>query len=182
MEEQVDVLRLLWGCDMVTSEGRLHHLDRVGINPRSVRDSIPIWMGSCGQIMHEPALERIDRMADGWMPQYPPDILAPLLQRVRGYAEAAGRNPTAIGVERSVRADVESCPGERRRLAEQYQVLGATHLKASTPTTVGVGVNEQVDVLSIWYEAVAPVVGDPQAKSGGPRHARQTTNKNGEDR
>jgi probable F420-dependent oxidoreductase len=182
MEEQVEVLRLLWGNDLVTYDGRFHQLDRVGINPRSVRDSIPIWMGSYGQVVHEPVLERIGRMADGWMPQFPPDVLAPLLKRVRGYAEGAGRDPNAIGVECSVRADAEGCPGEWRRVAEEYQVLGATHLKASTPMTVGVGVNEQLDVLSTWYEAVAPVVGDSHAEPGGPRDAQHTRNKNGEDR
>lgn len=160
LEEQIELLRLLWGNDLVSFDGRFHRLDRVGINPRSVRDSIPIWMGSFAKEVHEPVLERIGRLADGWMPQYPPDVLAPVLARVRGYAEAAGRDPDSLGVECVVRAGRSSGPDSWRRLAERYRALGATHLKVFPDVAEGAGVDEQLDVLLAWYEAVAPVVGD----------------------
>lgn len=159
LEEQVEVMRLLWANELVSFDGRFHQLDRVGINPRSVRDAIPIWMGSYVNAVHEPVLERIGRMADGWMPQYPPDVLGPVLERVRAHAEAAGRDPGTLGVECAVRAGGRSGPDEWRRLAEQYQAVGATHLKAFAAVAPGAGVDEHLDVLLAWYEAVAPVVG-----------------------
>lgn len=162
VEEQVEVLRLLWGHDLVNYFGRFHHLDRVGINPRSVRDSIPIWMGSYGKAAYESVLERIGRIADGWMPQFSPDVLAPLRRRVRRYAEAAGRDSCTLGVECRVRADAEGGPGEWRRLAEQYRALGATLLTVSM--SGGSGVDKQLDTLSTWYDAVAPVVAEPRAE------------------
>jgi probable F420-dependent oxidoreductase len=158
LEEQIEVLRLLWGNDLVSFDGRFHQLDRVGIKPRSVRDSIPIWMGSYVKEVHEPVLERIGRMADGWMPQYPPDMLAPALERVRGYAEAAGRDPSTLGVECVVRAGGKGGPDEWRRSAEQYQAVGATHLKAMAAVPEGADVDRQLEAWLTWYEAVAPVV------------------------
>ncbi len=142
----------------MTYDGDFHHLDRVGINPRSVRDAIPIWMGSYARAVHEPVLERIGRVADGWMPQFAPDALAPILQRVLGYAEAAGRDPSSIGVECGVRAGDPDGPGDWRRVAEQYMALGATHLRAFPSVPSGGGVDAQLDVLLTWHDAVAPVV------------------------
>jgi probable F420-dependent oxidoreductase len=159
LEEQIEVLRLLWGNDLVSFEGRFHHLDRVGINPRSVRDAIPIWMGSYAGAVHEPVLQRIGRLADGWMPQFPPDVLAPVLERVRRYAAEAGRDPDALGIECIMRADPARGADHWRRLAEQYQALGATHLKVAPVVGDGASVDQQLDLLRTWYEAVAPVVG-----------------------
>lgn len=159
LEEQVEVMRLLWANDLVTFDGRFHTLDRVGINPRSTRDTIPVWMGSYVGAIHEPVLERIGRMADGWMPQFPPDVLGPILERVRRYAEAAGRDPSVLGVECAVRAGGTSGPDDWRRLAERYQELGATHLKAIPALPAGARVHEQLDLLLAWFDAVAPVVG-----------------------
>ncbi|MFK7918509.1 MAG: LLM class F420-dependent oxidoreductase [Ilumatobacter sp.] len=158
LEEQVDVLRLLWGNDLVSFDGRFHTLDRVGINPRSMRDSIPIWMGSYAKAVHEPVLERIGRVADGWMPQFRPDDLAPVLQRVRGYAEAAGRDPDALGIECIVRAKPDDDPGDWRQLAEQYRSLGATHLKVYPAVRPDSGVDGQLDLLGTWHHAVAAVL------------------------
>ena len=33
IEEQIEVLRRLWSEELVTFEGRWHHLDRMGLNP-----------------------------------------------------------------------------------------------------------------------------------------------------
>ncbi len=158
MEEQVEVLRLLWGQDLVTYEGRFHQLDRVGINPRSTREAIPIWMGSYVHAVAEPVLERIGRVADGWMPQFPPDVLAPILDRVRGHARAAGRDPSSLGIECSMRASRSTGPDDWRRLAEQYRDLGATHLKVHLGLPDGSGVDEQLSLAVRWYEAVDSVV------------------------
>lgn len=158
LEEQVEVLRLLWGNDLVSYDGRFHQLDRVGINPRSVRDNIPIWMGSYAKAVHEPVLDRIGRIADGWMPQFPPDDLGPILERVRRAAESAGRDPNSLGIECAVRASPRKGPDDWRRVAEQYRALGATHLKVSASLPAGASVDEQLDLLHQWHDAVAPMV------------------------
>ncbi|MBK5331188.1 MAG: LLM class F420-dependent oxidoreductase, partial [Ilumatobacteraceae bacterium] len=87
LEEQVAVLRQLWTQELVTFDGHWHHLDRIGINPLPVQRPIPIWMGSFVGNIVEKVLERTGRLADGWMPQFPPgDQLAGALERLRGYA------------------------------------------------------------------------------------------------
>ena len=65
-----------------------------------VQRPIPIWMGSfVGQVV-EKVIRRIGRLADGWFPQMSPgDELAPVLERLRGYAAEAGRDPATIGIE-----------------------------------------------------------------------------------
>src|SRR5207248_7892142 len=96
LEEQVEVLRRLWTEELVTYDGRWHHLDRVGLNPMPAQRPIPMWMGSyVGQVV-EKVIRRIGRMADGWLPQMPPGPeLAAVLARLRGYAAEAGRDPAS---------------------------------------------------------------------------------------
>lgn len=157
IEEQVEVMRRLWTDELVTYESEWHHLDRVGINPRP-RRSIPIWMGSYFGSVAERVLERVGRMADGWMPQYPPDELAPALDRVRSYAVDAGRDPAAIGVECIVKAKASDSPQQWVDLAGRYGELGATHLRVLPTLAPDATPLDQLDVMVRWYDAVAPAV------------------------
>jgi probable F420-dependent oxidoreductase len=154
MEEQIEVLRRYWTEELVTFDGRWHHLDRVGLNPGPIQRPVPIWMGSFFGSIHEPVIERIGRMADGWMPQFPPDKLAPVLERVRGYAAAAGRNPDDLGIECGIRAQRSDDPQSWVDLALAYRDLGATHLKVmtgadcTTPT-------EHIELMTAWHRGVS---------------------------
>ena len=65
LEEQVTLLRRLWTEEYVTFESEFHHLDRIGLNPNSIRKPIPIWMGSFRGAVVEKVLQRTARMADG---------------------------------------------------------------------------------------------------------------------
>ena len=129
IEEQVEVLRRYWTKELVTFEGQWHSLDRVGINPLPAQRPIPIWMGSFHSQVNEKVLERIGRLADGWMPQFPPDELGPILARVRGYAADAGRDPDELDIECAVRIDPTGEPSAWIDLAQAYRDRGATHLK-----------------------------------------------------
>ncbi len=157
LEEQVDVLRRYWTDELVDYEGRWHHLDRVGVNPMPVQQPIPIWMGSFFGFVNEKVLERIGRMADGWLPQFPPAELAPVLQRVRGYATDAGRDPDELGVECAIRARPGDDPASWVELALAYRELGATHLKVFG---AGDSPDEIVVMMRRWLDAVGPAVAD----------------------
>jgi alkanesulfonate monooxygenase SsuD/methylene tetrahydromethanopterin reductase-like flavin-dependent oxidoreductase (luciferase family) len=158
IEEQVEVLRRYWTEELVTFEGKWHHLDRVGINPLPVQRPIPIWMGSFFGFVNERVIERIGRMADGWMPQFPPEELAPILERVRGYAADAGRDPADLGIECGIRAGGDDDPETWIDLALAYRDLGATHLKVLTYGSALSSPQQHLDVMLRWYEAVAPAV------------------------
>jgi len=128
IEEQIDLLRALWTEPVVDFNGRWHRVPDAGINPLPVQRPIPIWLG--GQA--EPVLRRVGALGDGWFPQMLPDQRArDMLDRLRGYADAAGRNPAQIGIE----PRVELRYGEPDRwptLVDGWRELGATHLAIST--------------------------------------------------
>jgi probable F420-dependent oxidoreductase len=67
IEEQIDLLRLLWTQERVSFEGKWHTIPDAGINPLPVQRPIPIWIGGSA----EAVIERTGRMADGWLPQFP---------------------------------------------------------------------------------------------------------------
>ena len=126
-EEQVAVLRALWTQEVVTFEGRWHRITAAGLNPLPVQRPIPIWFGGGA----EPVLRRIARLGDGWFPQLQPDERGrEVLERLRGYAREAGRDPASIGIEG--RASVVRGVEEAIERAAAWEDLGATHLAVNT--------------------------------------------------
>ncbi len=153
IEEQIEVLRRLWCEELVTFDGRWHHLDEVGINPLPVQRPIPIWMGSFVGGTSERVIERIGRMADGWLPQMPPgDELAEMLERIREYARAAGRDPNALGIECVTTISASDDPDTWRQTADAYRAHGATHLKVVAQ--VGQA-DRHLELVARWRTAVA---------------------------
>ncbi|MGH7752399.1 MAG: LLM class F420-dependent oxidoreductase, partial [Gemmatimonadales bacterium] len=128
ISEQIRVLRALWTQDAVTFHGRWHRIDDAGINPLPVQRPIPLWMGGAA----EPVLRRIGRLADGWFlsGRVPIADRASQIERVKGYARAAGRDPNAIGFEARIPAAGD--PDGWRRSAEEWRRAGGTHLSVGT--------------------------------------------------
>ena len=123
-EEQIVVLRKLWTEDLVTFQGRWHHLDRVGIAPRPKRP-IPIWIGGG---FTEPILKRVARLADGWMPLFTPGLdEAAIIGRLRFHLAEAGRDVDAFGLQVSIRPEAGGDTDFITR-AQRLQSLGATHI------------------------------------------------------
>lgn len=96
IEEQIEVMRLLWTREVVSFEGKYHCIDEAGINPLPVQRPIPVWMGARADV----GLRRTARVADGWFPLGPPDErMREAVRRLRGYVEEAGRAPESVGIE-----------------------------------------------------------------------------------
>jgi len=160
IEEQVEVMRRLWTQELVTYDGTWHHLDRVGLNPLPVQRPIPIWMGSFVGALVEKVLDRTGRLADGWMPQFPPgDELAAALERLRGYAAAAGRDPSSLGIECGMRIRAGDDPQSWVDKAEAFRALGATHLRVSTMGGGYSTPDEHLAACVRWRDAVASAAG-----------------------
>jgi probable F420-dependent oxidoreductase len=154
IEEQIAVLRALWTQELVTFEGRYHHIDRMGINPLPVQRPIPLWMGTTFSGVVEKAVERVARLADGWFPQFPPnEETKALVERFKGYARAAGRDPGALGIEAGVRATPQDQPDSWRDVAEAWKALGATHLRISLSGDYG-SMQERLATLTRVREAL----------------------------
>ena len=158
LEEQITVLRQLWTQELVTFHGQWHHLDRIGVNPLPAQRPIPIWMGSFVGNIVEKVLDRTGRLADGWMPQFPPgEQLAAALDRLRGYAAAAGRDPSTLGIECGMRISSDDEPQRWIDTATAFRDLGATHLRVSS---MGGGFSTPREHLAAWiqwHDAVAPI-------------------------
>lgn len=130
-EEQIAVMRALWTQETVDFHGRWHHISHAGLNPLPVQRPIPLWLGG-GRPGVEAVIERIGRLADGWFPQFAPDDEGQAtLERMRGYARAAGRDPASIGVEGRI-SIANSTPDTWARQAEDWGALGSTHLSVNT--------------------------------------------------
>jgi len=137
IEEQVTVLRAFWTREIVTFQGRWHHIDRAGINPLPVQRPIPVWMGG----ESDAVLRRVARMADGWMAggsiatptsRLPAvtDGYRTMVGRLRGYAREAGRDPATIGLQRNL--TYAAAPAEWSRILAEWREIGGTHLSVNT--------------------------------------------------
>jgi probable F420-dependent oxidoreductase len=139
-EEQIALLRELWAAPLVTFEGRWEQVDNAGINPRPVSDR---------------TLRRVARIGDGWLPNAAPAEGAEMVERLRGYALGAGRDPADIGLEPRLNLATVP-PAERAGYVAAWQRLGATHL---TVATMGAGYTTLDDHLGALETAIADVRG-----------------------
>ncbi len=148
-EEQIDVMRRLWTNELVTYEGTWHRITDAGINPLPVQQPIPVWFGGGA----EATLRRIGRMGDGWIPFGGPDEeTAAAMERARGYAREAGRDPSALGFETTINADGDGLDGAADYI-EAWERIGGTHLVVST---MGCGLDSpgaHVEALRRFREA-----------------------------
>ena len=128
-EEQFTVMRRLWSEELVSFDGRFHHLDRVAITPRPSR-SIPILIGCAAE---ERLIRRVARIADGWIPQ---GDITESLPELFGMLDEAGRERSAFSVVSGLSAGAGGEPSwiaEARRL----QALGVTHCGVRVAADVG---------------------------------------------
>jgi probable F420-dependent oxidoreductase len=127
-EEQVEVMRRLWTQELVTYEGQWHKIMDAGLNPLPVQRPIPIWFGGSD----DRALRRLARLGDGWFPLMgADDTCRAALEKIRGYAREAGRDPKNIGIEGRLmfgQRSAEEWAGE----FEAWRNLGATHVTVNT--------------------------------------------------
>lgn len=150
-EEQIAVLRALFTQRSVTFHGRWHHIEAAGINPLPVQQPIPIWLGGAS----EASLKRAAAMADGWFPQQPPDKAAAMIQRMRGYAQEAGRDPGRIGIEGRMHI-AQGSPDDWARQAAAWRELGATHLGVNTMRAGLASPQDHIAAIERFKDAVSP--------------------------
>jgi probable F420-dependent oxidoreductase len=150
IEEQIELMRLLWTREVVSFGGEYHRIDEAGINPLPVQRPIPVWMGARAEV----GLRRTARMADGWFPLGPLDErMREAVKRLHGYVEEAGRDPASVGIE--ARLDVGRVPQEEWiAQTEAWRSLGATHISVNT---MNAGLNspqEHVETIGRYKEAL----------------------------
>lgn len=94
LNEQIELMRILWDQPLVTFDGRFHQLDRCCINPRPNR-RIPIYAGG----FSEAAYRRGGTMCDGFTFAGGVDDAIEGLGRVRHHVTESGRNADDFPLE-----------------------------------------------------------------------------------
>ena len=127
-EEQMEVMRALWTSELIDFQGRWHDIRAGGINPLPVQRPIPIWIGGHS----DPVLQRIARLADGWMPNFEPDDFGrQTIETLHRYCRECDRDPAEIGIEVTVNV-LGNTPEQWAQQALAWKSLGVTHLSANT--------------------------------------------------
>ena len=114
-DEWMDACRELWTAEFPKFSGKYVKFDDVVFTPKPVQNPIPIWVGG----ESGPALRRTVKYAHGWYPvgtnpQFPMNTLPRFkagLERFRGFAAKAGRDPSEITIALRVLAG----PGTKAR-------------------------------------------------------------------
>jgi probable F420-dependent oxidoreductase len=155
MGEQVELMRSLWTQRAVTHDGTYEHVTAAGLAPLPVQRPIPLWFG----VASEPAYRRAGRLADGWFPQVPP---GPALDAARAVlddaARAAGRDPSAIGMEGRVSWTADGID-KLLNHTERWRAAGASHVAVNT-MNAGLGsVDAHLAVLATAAEALGLAAG-----------------------
>ncbi|MEV5843543.1 LLM class F420-dependent oxidoreductase [Streptomyces sp. NPDC051985] len=133
LEEQIEIMRLLWSEPSVTYVGKFHDLDGAAIHPRPAH-RIPVWMGAGGFANGAPidrALRRIARLGDGYKMIAPlglhPEKAHEVVDRLRTYVREAGRPADAVQFEARLLTQVlpedEWCD-----VMDEWSEAGATYL------------------------------------------------------
>ena len=149
-EEQVVVLRKLWTESVVDFTGRYHTIPEAGLKPLPIQRPIPLWIGGYADVI----MERIGRLADGWFPgSQPGEALDHACDLIAASAEAAGRDPSSIGMEGRITLK----PGEEgvwREQTDAWQAAGATHLSVNT---MGAGrtPDQHIETIRRYREVLA---------------------------
>jgi len=150
IEEQIEVMRLLWSQEIVSYKGQFHTITEAGLNPLPVRRSIPVWLGGRADVL----LRRVARIGDGWLPQgRPGEQMREAVERLRGYIKEAGRDPQTVGIEARMNAR-DGDLDEWVRQTEGWRELGATHISINTMGAGFTSPDRHLEAIRRYKEAV----------------------------
>ena len=153
VEEQLEVMRLLWTKELVTYDGQWHRVPDAGIRPLPVQQPIPVWMGGDSEVV----IRRAARLADGWitLPSFRPGPAGQqTVDRLHGLVREAGRDPAAFGIE--ARMALAKVPADERanEIAAWRAMRGITHLCINTMGLGLPGPEEHVRTLERFKKDV----------------------------
>lgn len=126
LDEQLDVLRLLWTEESVSFDGRFDHLEAAGLSPMPVQRPIPLLIGGDS----DPAMERAATKGDGWFLAGAASASVERCQRFWERVDALGRRD-----EMSLVGTIQMghLPGDDLTAAMlAWERQGATHLNLRT--------------------------------------------------
>ena len=129
MTEIVQLCRRLWTEDGVTHEGRFHTVRDATLDPKPLQTGgVPLLLACHLATGGDAQYRRAGRHADGVIGiSDSPEDFAEVLRRVRGHAEAAGRNPNTLRavfyVTVNIRDDEQAAVAEADDFIRRYYGL-----------------------------------------------------------
>jgi probable F420-dependent oxidoreductase len=169
MDEAIRLLRACWGDAQVDVAGKHYQLAAMGMEPKPPQGRrLPIWIGG----RSEPAYRRVGQLGDGWLAGGMPDAESArrAIESIRRHAEAAHRDPGAIGLQSMVASPHKDSEGKRfyaehdrvaARVAElqamgfQWAAINATAIFQAGARSV----DAMIDALSALHSAIRAKVG-----------------------
>jgi probable F420-dependent oxidoreductase len=121
MDEAIALLRAYWTDAHVNHTGPHYRAVEMAMEPKPPQGGrLPIWIGG----LVDAALRRVGRLGDGWLASRVGDAAdgRKAIETIRRAAEAAGRDPAAIGLQSMVAPPPRDAEG-KRFWAEHDRVL-----------------------------------------------------------
>ena len=143
-EEQIALLRELWGNPLIDYSDTDHRIERAGILPRPNRQ-IPIWLGG----FSEPAYDRAARIGDGFLfSGRSQDHAVSIKASIEAKLAENGRADADFGFEsiQEYRRGEDSWPAD----IAAWRVAGGSHVSV---VTMGAGfetVDQHIDAITRW--------------------------------
>ena len=112
MDEAVRLLRAYWSEARVESAGPHYPMTAMAMEPKPPQGrALPVWIGG----MSERAWRRVGELGDGWLASRVTDATSAqvAIDAIRRAAEAAGRDPGAIGWQSMVAPPPRDAEGKR---------------------------------------------------------------------
>ena len=112
MDEAIALLRAYWSEAHVNFAGKHYRATEMAMEPKPPQGGrLPIWIGGAS----DAAFRRVGRLGDGWLASRVTDAAdgRRAIETIRRHAEAAGRDPAAIGLQSMVAPPPRDAEGKR---------------------------------------------------------------------
>jgi len=112
MDEAIRLLRAYWGDPRVDFEGKHYRVTAIAMEPKPPQGrQLPIWVGGNS----EAALRRVGQLGDGWLASRVAEAADAqrCIDTIHRHAEAAGRDPKAIGLQSMVASPPRDAESKR---------------------------------------------------------------------
>ncbi|MGI9616914.1 MAG: LLM class F420-dependent oxidoreductase [Acidimicrobiales bacterium] len=148
LDDQIEVLRNLWGSDVIDHSSAFHRIDRAGILPRSGR-SIPIWFGGFSKV----AMRRAAKVGDGFTFASAGTKTIDNANQLRQAIADAGRDPSTFPIELNVPYGLS--PEKWESLVSEAREADISHLCVNTMSTTSEWAGTPAPNLSTPAEHIA---------------------------
>ncbi len=133
MDEAIDLLRACWAEQRIDFHGEHYSSTAMAMEPKPPQGGrLPVWIGGHS----DRALRRVGEKGDGWLAPAITDAgeAGRAVQRIHACAEAAGRDPAAIGLQQMLELPPTDEAGKRF-----YQNLDQVEARAVAVREMGFG-------------------------------------------